>query len=134
ISTVLIVFETLMKSLAPDAMVLRHFRDTLGAVRTSSWAVQKWLELEDRKEDMFPVLTHLNEERIRVATQLCKSLAKDMRGADLKLEKKQLEELLRAVEDLFSHLAGFNLLEVEAPETGEQEVQADVAPAHKSEG
>ena len=121
--------EALMKSIGPDPLVLRQFRDTLGAVRTSSWAVQKWLELEDRKEDMFPVLTHLNEERIRVATQLCKSLAKDMRGADLKLEKKQLEELLRAVEDLFSHLAGFSLLEVEPLETDDVKEPAEAAPA-----
>ena len=125
VSNELMAIEALMKSIGPDPLVLRQFRDTLGAVRTSSWAVQKWLELEDRKEDMFPVLTHLNEERIRVATQLCKSLAKDMRGADLKLEKKQLEELLRAVEDLFSHLAGFSLLEVEPLETDDMKEAAE---------
>ena len=110
-----------MKSIGPDPLVLRQFRDTLGAVRTTSWAVQKWLELDDRKEDMFPVLTYLNDERIRVATQLCKSLAKDMQATDLKLEKGELEGLLRAVEDLFSHLAGFSLVEESTPPSAIEE-------------
>jgi hypothetical protein len=127
VSNELMAIEALMKSIGPDPLVLRQFRDTLGAVRTSSWAVQKWLESEDRKEDMFPVLTHLNEERIRVATQLCKSLAKDMQGADLKIERKQLEGLLRAVEDLFAHLAGFSLLEVEGPKTSSEKISVEAA-------
>jgi len=115
LSADLMAIEALMKSIGPDPLVLRQFRDTLGHVRTTSWAVQKWLELDSRKEDMFPVLTYLNDERIRVATQLCRSLSKDMQAMDLKLGKSNLEELLGAVEDLFSHLAGFNLMEIEPP-------------------
>lgn len=113
-SAELVSISELMKSIGPDPQVLRQFRDTLGHVRTTSWAVQKWLELDGKREDMFPVLTYLNNERVQVASQLCRSLCKDLQTMDLKLENSALEELLRSVEDLFSHLAGFSMVETTA--------------------
>lgn len=115
VSAELVTISELMKSIGPDPLVLRQFRDTLGHVRTTSWAVQKWLELDGKREDMFPVLTYLNNERVQVASQLCRSLCKDLQTMDLKLESAALEELLRSVEDLFSHLAGFSMVEVARP-------------------
>ena len=108
-SAELVSISELMKSIGPDPLVLRQFRDTLSHVRTTSWAVQKWLELEGKREDMFPVLTYLNNERVQVASGLCRSLCKDLQTMDLKLEQVALEELLRSVEDLFAHLAGFSM-------------------------
>src|SRR5207248_4722909 len=108
-SAELVSISELMKSIGPDPLVLRQFRDTLSHVRTTSWAVQKWIELDGKREDMFPVLTYLNNERVQVASGLCRSLCKDLQTMDLKLEQSALEELLRAVEDLFAHLAGFSM-------------------------
>src|SRR5438270_250950 len=119
-SAELVSISELMKSIGPDPLVLRQFRDTLSHVRTTSWAVQKWLELEGKREDMFPVLTYLNNERVQVASGLCRSLCKDLQTMDLKLEQSALEELLRSVEDLFAHLAGFSMADTESPSPAKQ--------------
>ena len=129
-SAELVSISELMKSIGPDPLVLRQFRDTLGHVRTTSWAVQKWLELDGKSEDMFPVLTYLNNERVQVASQLCRSLCNDLQTMDLKLEKSAVEELLRSVEDLFSHLAGFSMVEVEAPATSGKDDSASAAESN----
>ena len=119
-SAELVTISELMKSIGPDPLVLRQFRDTLSHVRTTSWAVQKWIELDGKREDMFPVLTYLNNERVQVASGLCRSLCKDLQTMDLKLEQSALEELLRSVEDLFAHLAGFSMAGTEAPSPAKQ--------------
>jgi hypothetical protein len=91
---------------APE--ILHEFREAVGRVRNTSWALQRWTELQKNDESPFPVKSFLNTERIRLATRLCNTLLEDMRQQEIRTQKKHLDELLRSVEDLFTHLAGID--------------------------
>jgi hypothetical protein len=108
--------EELIKNANVDSVVLREFRSALGHVRHTAWALQQWLELQAKHNDPFPVIAYLNNERIRLATHLCKNLAHDMDALQLKVEGREVEGLLSSVEDLFQRLAGFNFSVEEVPE------------------
>lgn len=94
----------LLKSVEVDPLVLREFRGALSHVRATAWAVQRWIEIHSRRADPFPVLAYINVERLHLATSVCRSLCTDMQNVDVSLPKKELEELLHAVEELFSQL------------------------------
>jgi hypothetical protein len=100
--------EQLMKSSTLNPEILYDFRESVSSVRNTGWALQRWMELKENNENPFPVLSYLNTERIRLATRTCRSLYHDMRMNEVKSNKKQLNDLLRAVEDLFTHLAGID--------------------------
>jgi hypothetical protein len=109
--------EELIKGANVDSVVLREFRSALGHVRHTAWALQQWLELQAKHNDPFPVIAYLNNERIRLATHLCRNLTNDMDALQLKFERREVEGLLSAVEDLFQRLAGFNFsIEEAVPE------------------
>jgi hypothetical protein len=61
------------------------------------------------------VIASLNNERIRLATHLCRNLTNDMDALQLKFERREVEGLLSSVEDLFQRLAGFNFSIEEVP-------------------
>lgn len=100
--------EELIKGANVDSVVLREFRSALGHVRHTAWALQQWLELQAKRDDPFPVIAYLNNERIRLATHLCRNLTNDMDALQLKFERREIDGLLSSVEDLFQRLAGFN--------------------------
>src|SRR5262249_34870304 len=62
--------EDLIKEANVDSVVLREFRAALGHVRHTAWALQQWIELQSKRNDPFPVIAYLNNERIRLATHL----------------------------------------------------------------
>ena len=81
--------------------------------------MQRWIELQGAEKDTFAVVEYLASERIRLATLLCRNLAHEMRTTGVKLPEKQCRELLTAVEELFTQLAGFDfVVHDEASETG----------------
>jgi hypothetical protein len=108
--------EELIKNANVDSVVLREFRSALGHVRHTAWALQQWLELQAKHNDPFPVIAYLNNERIRLATHICKNLASDMDALHMKLGGREVEGLLSSVEDLFQRLAGFSFSVEEVPE------------------
>lgn len=95
----------LLKSVEVDPLVLREFRGALSHVRTTAWAVQRWIEIHDRRDDPFPVLNYINVERLHLATKVCRNLCNDMQSIDPHLPKDELQQLLHTVEDLFAHLS-----------------------------
>ncbi len=110
--------EELLKCVEVDSVVLADFREALGRVRNTAWAMQRWIELQNSEKDTFAVIQYLNSERIRLATQLCRGLAHEIRSTDVKLPERECRELLASVEELFTLLAGFDfsILHEEAPE------------------
>ncbi len=96
--------EELLLCTDVDPLVLSEFREALGRVRTTAWAVQRWLESKARKDDTLPVLTYLNSERVRIATELCKHLTADLHGSAPEPLDKEFDGLLAAVESLFREL------------------------------
>ena len=102
--------EELLKCVEVEPIVLGDFREALGRVRNTAWAVQRWIELQGAEKDTFAVVEYLASERIRLATLLCRNLAQELRTTEIKLPEKQCRELLAAVEELFTQLAGFDFV------------------------
>ncbi len=108
--------EEVLKSVEVDPRVLRQFREALGHARNTAWAMQRWIELHASQDDAFTVHRYLNRERIRLATEICRTLCHDIRVTEPELPPSELEGLLDAVEDLFTQLAGFSVIPAEEPE------------------
>ena len=93
--------EELVKSGDLDSRVLDEFRNAVDHIRSTTWAVQKWLGLSHESGgDPFSVLPTLAEERVRRATQIPKDLALDVQATDVGVETKGIGELFQAVDDL----------------------------------
>ncbi len=97
--------EQLIKVANVDPDVLRDFHTAASHVRTTSWAMQRWLELRQKSDDPFPVLTYLNEQRLHMTATLCRELRTDVGRLKLKLPADQVKafvstatELLRVLE------------------------------------
>ncbi len=97
--------EELLLCTDVDPTVLHEFREALGHVRTTAWAVQRWLESKARKDDTLPVFSYLNKERVRIAIQLCRHLTADLHGSPPEVLEKEFDELLNTVENLFRELS-----------------------------
>ncbi len=124
--------EELLKCVEVDPIVLEDFRESLGRVRNTAWAVQRWLELQGAEKDTFAVVQYLASERIRLATLLCRNLAQELRGTEIKLPDKACRELLSAVEELFTQLAGFDfVIQEETP--ARPEISADAGTSDQQE-
>lgn len=76
----LLELERSMMSGGIDPRVLREFRDAVDYVRKAAWAVQEWQERQSHQRDTSTVLPLLMLERIRRATQLCRSIADDVQS------------------------------------------------------
>ncbi len=101
--------DKLMQSGAVNPEVLSSFRDAVSRVRTTAWALQQWMDLEQGQKNPNAVLSYLNAERIAVAIRLCDSLHGDIQKADVSQQKEQLQSLLNSVEKLFTRLAAMDL-------------------------
>jgi len=86
--------ERLIGAGTVDARILAQFREALNHVRQTSWAVQKWMELQAQKQDPYSAMELLTAERIRCATQLSKDLVNDIESQDISFDTSGLLELL----------------------------------------
>jgi len=98
--------EEAIKSAQIEPEILREFREAVGQVRSTSWALQKFFEIGDEQKPS-EVLAFLNTERIRLATRLCQHLNNDIKRQEIDRQSPYLEGLLETVETLFTRLAGF---------------------------
>jgi hypothetical protein len=97
--------EELVRSGDLDPRVLSEFRGAVDYIRTTSWAVQQWVEKEQKNGDRYSVLPILAEERVRRATQLARDLSLDLQSVELTFETPGLKQLYEAVDDLHRRLA-----------------------------
>ena len=105
-SAELVELEQTIQSGGVDARILKEFRDAVDYVRKSAWAVQEWQERQLRQRDTRTVLPLLIAERIRRATELSNTIAKDLATQEVTQETAGLDELFRAVERVSQRLAG----------------------------
>jgi hypothetical protein len=82
----------------PDS--LRRFRDLLGEVRNTAWAMERYLQSHGGKTSASAQLEFLTSERVRLATKLCQALTSDANVASA--DTKELHELASAVGDLIA--------------------------------
>jgi hypothetical protein len=100
----LVELEKLVKAGDLDTRVLQEFRDSVDQVRSTAWAVQQWIGLQE-KGDPYSLLPILAEQRVRRATQLAKDLTMDLESVDVGLETPGLKQLYEAVNRLHERLA-----------------------------
>ncbi|MFY9801620.1 MAG: hypothetical protein WA211_01245 [Candidatus Acidiferrales bacterium] len=98
--------EELVKSGELDARVLGEFRNAVDHIRSTTWAVQKWLGLSNESGgDPFSVLPIMSAERVKRGTQLCNDLALDLQTVDVGIETPGIVDLYNSVDDLHRRLA-----------------------------
>lgn len=88
-----------------DPVVLRDFREAVDNIRKTAWVVQGWLQKQQQKDNPYPLLPLLTEERIRRTTQLCQNLTGDLEAVEVTYESEGLPELNHAVDSLHKLLA-----------------------------
>src|SRR5579864_3396166 len=88
-----------------DARVLRDFRDAIDYIRKAAWAVQEWQARQAGSRDTSTVLPLLMFERIRRATQLCKTISDDLENQPIAATISGMGELSAAVKTLRARLA-----------------------------
>jgi hypothetical protein len=97
--------EKLIESGAVDGRILQDFREAVNHVRQTSWAVQRWLELRDKKQDPYSAVDLLVRERVRCATQLVRELGHDVESSEVDIETEGLAQLQTQVDTLWKILA-----------------------------
>lgn len=98
--------EELVKSGELDSRVLSEFRNAVDHIRGTTWAVQKWLGLNNESGgDPFSVLPIMSAERVKRATQITNDLSLDLQTVDVGIETPGIVELFAAVDDLHRRLA-----------------------------
>jgi hypothetical protein len=95
------VVEKLIESGAVDGRILQDFREAVNHVRQTSWAVQRWLELRDQKQDPYSAVDLLVRERIRCATQLNRELGHDIESSEVDTDTEGLASLQMEVDTLW---------------------------------
>lgn len=81
-----------------NPIVLRQFRTALGDVRNTAWAIECYIQSHAASASATSQLEFLAYERIRLVTQLCRSLTQDI-GA-LSIAPEHLQPLVTEVVDL----------------------------------
>jgi hypothetical protein len=98
--------EELVKSGDLDSRVLSEFRNAVDHIRSTTWAVQKWLGLNEQSGgDPFAVLPIMSAERVKRATQITNDLCLDLQTVDIRIDTPGIADLFNAVDDLRRRLA-----------------------------
>jgi hypothetical protein len=101
----LMELERALMSGDTDPRVLRDFRDAVDYVRKAAWAVQEWQARQANQRDTSTVLPLLTHERVRRATQLCKTITAELQEQASTSEMHGMAELSQAIEALRALLA-----------------------------
>jgi hypothetical protein len=97
--------EELVKSGTLDSRVLSEFREAVDHVRSTTWAVQKWIGLSDESGgDPFTVLPIMSAERVKRAIQISTDLSLDLQTIEVGIDTPGIIDLFNAVDDLHRRL------------------------------
>jgi len=97
---------SLVKSGDLDSRALSEFRNAVDHIRSTTWAVQKWIGLNAQSGgDPFSVLPIMSAERVKRATQITNDLCLDLQTVDIGIDTPGVMELFNAVDDLRLRLA-----------------------------
>ena len=98
--------EELVKSGDLDSRVLSEFRNAVDHIRSTTWAVQKWLGLNSESGgDPFSVLPIMSAERVKRAAQIANDLSLDLQTVDVGIDTPGVADLFHAVDNLHRRLA-----------------------------
>ncbi len=97
----LLELATLLEQGSVDAAALQQFRQALAYVRSTSWILQQWLELERKPGERLPLLKLLNTERLGIGTNVCNELAAFITSTNIQLDPNLVQQFVTAVQQLF---------------------------------
>ena len=100
-----------------DPEALQEFRHALGYVRNTSWMLQQWIELQQSGGERLPLLTLLNTERLRLASNLCSEVAGFLATAHVKLDLGLVDHFIGVARQLVVVLRSIDH-RIEATEAG----------------
>ncbi|HZR29801.1 MAG TPA: hypothetical protein VFA71_13565 [Terriglobales bacterium] len=91
-----------------DVRVLVEFRKAMNNARHTAYAVEKWIQEEQKAGgNPFSVIAMVVEERMRIAMELAKDLTNDMQSGDLDLDTPGIKEFYRQMKTLVENLGRF---------------------------
>jgi len=91
-----------------DVRVLVEFRKAMNNARHTAYAVEKWIQEEQKAGgNPFSVIAMVVEERMRIAMELAKDLTNDMQSGDLDLDTPGIKEFYRQMKMLVENLGRF---------------------------
>lgn len=91
-----------------DVRVLVEFRKAMNTARHTAYAVQKWIQEEQKAGgNPYTVIAMLVEERMRIAAQVAKDLINDAQSGDLDLDTPGIKEFYHQMKALVEHIGRF---------------------------
>lgn len=103
----LLAFEGDLRHNVVNPEGLQSFRDALSKVRETAWILQQRLVLETSKDSGsdLPLISLINNDRLRTGARLCEELMQDFTNADLLLDKNVVMRFLAIAEQIVFELA-----------------------------
>ncbi len=83
-----------------DPRLLSEFRSAVDHARSTTAAIQQWVDLQEQDRDPFPVLTAIESSRIRLTSAFMRELVMDIDANTLHLGSEGVKELYEAARQL----------------------------------
>jgi hypothetical protein len=83
-----------------DRRLLSEFRSAVDHARTTTAAIQQWVDLQEQERDPFPVLSAIETSRIRLTANFMRELVMDIDANALHLGSEGVKELYEAARQL----------------------------------
>jgi putative methionine-R-sulfoxide reductase with GAF domain len=96
--------DALVKSAGMVSQIAGEFHAAASHLRNTAWAVEQWIELQQKSSDTSTILESVNFERVRFATRLCRELVEDQQHLVAGVPQESREALLAAVQLLAQQL------------------------------
>jgi hypothetical protein len=81
---------------AIDPRLLSEFRSAIDHARSTTAAIEQWVDLQEQDRDPFPVLTAIEASRIRLTAAFMRELVMDIDASTLHLGSEGVKELYEA--------------------------------------
>ena len=83
-----------------DPRLLSEFRSALDHARSTTAAVEQWVDLQQQDRDPFPVLAAIESSRIRLTASFMRELVMDIDASTLHLGSEGIKELYESARQL----------------------------------
>jgi PilZ domain-containing protein len=83
-----------------DPRLLSEFRSAIDHARSTTAAIEQWVDLQEQDRDPFPVLAAIESSRIRLTATFMRELVMDIDAATLHLGSEGVKELYEAARQL----------------------------------
>jgi hypothetical protein len=111
-----------------DPRLLSEFRSAIDHARTTTAAIEQWVDLQEQDRDPFPVLAAIESSRMQVTAAFMRELVMDIDSSSLHLGSEGVKELYEA-----ARLLHIRIEQMIADATGPEELHNGNGSAHKAQ-